>query len=118
MFLAVFIIWPLLEALLTPDAATWRSLSESARWRSATLNTLWLTALSGGSAVVLGLLYALAVTKFRIPGWRFFGWEPLLGLFLPPFVGALALLLLIRSHGHITSQLHGLVVSIHALHDI
>ena len=117
-FLAVFIVWPLLEALLTPDAATWRSLSESARWRSATLNTLWLTALSGGSAVVLGLLYALAVTKFRIPGWRFFGWVPLLGLFSPPFVGALALILLFGRNGLITSQLLGLDVSIYGWHGI
>src|SRR5690625_7276879 len=90
MFLAVFIIWPLLEALLTPDAATWRSLSESARWRSATLNTLWLTALSGGSAVVLGLLYARRGWGISTPRARSAARAPRLDLLSPPFAGARA----------------------------
>lgn len=118
LFLALFILWPLVEAALTPAAETWRSLAQSSRWRTATLNTLWLTALSGSSAVLLGLLYALAVTKFRIPGWRFFGWIPLLGLFSPPFVGALALILLFGRNGLITSQLLGLDVSLYGWHGV
>lgn len=118
LFLGLFVLLPLYGALLTPDADTWRSLAASSRWRTATLNTLWLTALSGSSAVLLGLLFALAVTKFRVPGWRFFSWVPLLGLFSPPFVGALALILLFGRNGLITSQLLGLDVSIYGWHGV
>ncbi len=118
LFLLLFILWPLLEAALTPDLDTWRSLAASSRWRTATFNTLWLTVISGGSAVLLGLLFALAVTRFRIPGWKVFSWIPLLGLFSPPFVGALALILLFGRNGLITSQLLGLQVSIYGWHGV
>ncbi len=116
--LLTFVLWPMLEAAVTPDGATWSSLAASSRWRSATLNTLWLTALSGGSAVLLGLVFALSVTRFRVPGWRLFSWIPLLGLFSPPFVGALALVLLFGRNGLITSQLLGLQVSIYGWHGV
>ena len=116
--LLLFVAWPLLEAALTPSAATWGSLATGSRWRTATLNTLLITVLSGGSAVLLGLVFALAVTRFRVPGWRLFSWIPLLGLFSPPFVGALALILLFGRNGLITSQLLGLQVSLYGWHGV
>ena len=118
LFLILFVAVPLLEAVLTPGADTWRSLPGTPRFRTATVNTLWITALSSSSAVLLGLLYALAVSKFRVPGWRFLGWVPLLGLFSPPFVGALALILLFGRNGVITSQLLGLDVSLYGWHGV
>ncbi len=118
LFLAVFVLLPLFEAARTPGVDTWRTVLASSRWRSATLNTLWLSALSVCSAVLLGLIYALAVARFRIPGWRFFGWVPLAGLFSPPFVGALALILLFGRNGLITRGLLGLEVSIYGWHGV
>lgn len=118
LFLLLFVLLPLLEAAVTPGADTWRSLPATGRFRTAAFNTLWITVLSSGSAVLLGLLYALAVSKFRIPGWRFLGWVPLLGLFSPPFVGALALILLFGRNGVVTSQLLGLDVSLYGWHGV
>lgn len=116
--LLLFVIMPLVKAAFTPDADTWRQLLGSSRYRLAIVNTLWLTALSCLSAVSLGLLYALAVTRVRIPGWRFFSWVPLIGLFSPPFVGALALILLFGRNGLITGRLLGLDVSLYGWHGV
>jgi len=116
--LTLFVLLPLVNAALTPEAGTWRALLGSSRYRLAVTNTLWLTALSCVSAVGLGLLYALAVTRVRIPGWRFFSWVPLAGLFSPPFVGALALILLFGRNGIITSGLLGLDVSLYGWHGV
>lgn len=117
-FLAVFVLWPLVNSALTPTAETWRTVLAGSRWRQATFNTLWLTALSSTSAILLGLIFALAVTKFRVPGWRLLAWVPLLGLFSPPFVGALAIILLFGRSGLVTSQLLGLDVSLYGWHGV
>jgi iron(III) transport system permease protein len=116
--LGVFIVWPLVISAVTPDAAAGAKLLGSSRLRQITLQTLWLTALSTVSAITLGLLFALAVTRFRIPGRQLFAWIPLLGLFSPPFVGALSFILLFGRRGLVTSQLLGLDVSIYGWHGI
>jgi iron(III) transport system permease protein len=118
LLLGVFIVWPLLASAVTPGIDTWANLLGSSRLRQITLQTLWLTALSSVSAITLGLLFALAVTRFRIPGRQIFAWIPLLGLFSPPFVGALSFILLFGRRGLVTSQLLGLDVSIYGWHGI
>lgn len=118
LLLSVFVVWPLLVSVFTPDGDTWAQLLTSRRLRQITLQTLWLTALSTVSAITLGLLFALAVTRFKIPGRQLFAWIPLLGLFSPPFVGALAFILLFGRSGLITSQLLGVEVSIYGWHGI
>jgi iron(III) transport system permease protein len=118
LLLGGFIIYPLLVSAFTPTWDTWSNLLGSSRLRQIIWQTLWLTALSTISAITLGLLFALAVTRYRIPGRQLFAWIPLLGLFSPPFVGALSFILLFGRRGLVTSQLLGLDVSIYGWHGI
>ncbi len=118
LFLLTFVLWPLVTAAATPSLQVWQDVLAGSRWRQVAFSTLWLTALSTTSAITLGLVFALAVTKLRVPGWRYFAWVPLLGLFSPPFVGALAIILLFGRNGLITSQLLGLDVSLYGWHGV
>ncbi len=117
-FLAVFVLYPVVLVTTTPSVDDWVRVLSTPRWRAATLNTLTMVVLSTASSLLLGFLYAFAVTKSRVPGHRVFDVVPLLLLVTPPFVGGLAFILLLGRRGLITSTLLGLDVSIYGWHGL
>lgn len=117
-FLAAFVLYPAVMVTLAPSRDDWQQVLTTPRWRAAARNTLTMVLLSTSSSLVLGLLYALAVTKVRVPLARVFEFVPLLLLVTPPFVGGLAFLLLLGRRGLITDTLLGLDVSIYGWHGL
>ncbi len=96
--LAVFVAWPL-AALLATGAAHARALFAAARPLAALPGSLALAAVSAVLTVTLGGVLAYAVTRADIPGKGFVSAVVRLPMVAPPFVAALALLLLAGDHG-------------------
>jgi iron(III) transport system permease protein len=117
-YLAVFVLYPVILVTAAPSLDDWVRVAATPRWRAATINTLTMVVLSTASSLVLGFVYAFAVTKSRVPGRRLFDVVPLLLLVTPPFVGGLAFILLLGRRGLITSSLLGLDVSIYGWHGL
>lgn len=117
-FLATFVLYPTVLVSLAPSREDWQQVLTTPRWRLAARNTLTMVLLSTSSSLLLGLVYALAVTKVRVPGARLFELVPLFLLVTPPFVGGLAFLLLLGRRGLITDALLGLDVSIYGAHGL
>ena len=88
--LGLFVLYPLVVAALTPQGSDWLRAATTERWRVTMANTLQMAALSTVSSVVVGFVYAYAITKAKIPGSGFFKVVPLLPLITPPFVSGLA----------------------------
>ncbi|MBA2666439.1 MAG: iron ABC transporter permease [Trueperaceae bacterium] len=116
--LALFVLYPLLVAAAAPRAEDWLRALTTARWRVTMLNTLQMAALSTISSVIIGFLYAYAVTRARIPGARLFMLVPLLPLITPPFVSGLAFILLFGRRGLVTYELLGLNTDIYGWHGL
>lgn len=117
-FLALFVVAPLVSVAVAPAAADWQQVLATPRWRGAALNTLTMMLLSTASSLVVGTLFAYAVTKARIPGSRLFSAVPLLLLVTPPFISGLAFILLLGRRGLLTYQLLGLETSIYGWHGL
>jgi iron(III) transport system permease protein len=117
-FLVTFVLYPTVLVTLAPGRDDWERVLSTPRWRAAAQNTLTMVLLSTSTSLLLGLVYALAVTKVRVPGARVFEFVPLFLLVTPPFVGGLAFLLLLGRRGLITDALLGLDVSIYGWHGL
>jgi len=117
-FLGLFVVYPLVRVGLTPTAADWGRVLESERWRGAFFHSLLMMGLSTVSSLVLGFVFAYAVTRASLPGGRLFAMVPLAHLLTPPFVGGLAFLLLMGRRGWITNQWLGLDFSIYGWHGL
>ncbi len=111
-FLVVFIVGPLVVVFLEPSSADWARVWATPRWRTATGNTLSMAFRSTATALLVGLVYAIAVERGQLPGKRFFELVPLVLLVSPPFVGGLAFIFLLGRNGLITSQWLGLEISL------
>ena len=118
LFLLTFVVGPLVRVVREPTLSDWRLVMTTPRWQRAALNTLITLGLSTVSSLLLGTVYAYAVTRARVPGARFFGVVPLFLLLTPPFVAGLAFILLLGRRGLLTYQLLGLETSIYGLHGL
>lgn len=118
LFVGLFVVAPLLKVSLEPGLREWRQVLVTPRWQRAGLNTLITLALTTPSALLLGGLYAFAVTRARVPFARFFSVVPLFLLLTPPFVAGLSFILLLGRRGLITHQLLGLEANIYGLHGL
>lgn len=118
LFLLAFVVWPLVRVALEPSAADWRQVFTTPRWQRAAGNTLITLVLSTSSSLLLGTLYAFAVTRARVPGARLFSAVPLFLLLTPPFVSGLAFILLLGRRGLLTYHLLGLETSIYGWHGL
>ena len=116
--LGLFVVYPLAMAIITPRADDWLRAVTTPRWRVTMGNTLMMAALSTVSSVVIGFLYAYAITRARIPWARFFTLVPLLPLITPPFVSGLAFILLFGRRGLVTYELLGLNTNIYGWHGL
>lgn len=118
LFLLAFVVAPLARVAYEPGLDDWRQVFTTPRWQQAMVNTLVTLVLSTTSSLVLGTLYAYAVTRARVPWAGFFGIVPLFLLLTPPFVEGLAFILLLGRRGLLTYHVLGLSADIYGLHGL
>lgn len=112
-FLAICIIYPLFCILSTPTLDDFLAVLKSPILKQAALNTALEGLCSTVCAVLIGYIYAYAVTKANIPLGRFFRVIPLIHLITPPFVGGLSFILLLGRNGLVTKTILGLDISLY-----
>lgn len=116
--LVLLIVYPTVRALFEPSWADIERVFTTSRWRSAARNTALITVLSTVSSVLVGTVFAYAVTRARVWGSRFFAAMPLLLLVTPPFVGGFAFILLFGRRGLFTHTVLGLEASPYGWHGL
>lgn len=70
-------------------------------------STLFLAIMTGLSTTLLGLAFALIVTRTQFAGKKFLGFFSILPMITPPFVVGMALILLLGASGSLTQWLNG-----------
>ena len=113
--LVLFILYPLVRVLtvsLFPDGVfsprLYRELLGSWFIRQAFLNSVLMGILTAVGGTAIGFLFAFTLTRTDVPGKAFFTLTAILPIISPPFVSALAIILLFGNNGLITRQLLGL----------
>lgn len=112
-FLTLFILFPLICVLLSPNFEDFKHVFSMQIWKKATVNTFLECICSTSLSVLIGFIYAYAVYKTKIPFKKFFSFFPILHLLTPPFVGGLSFILLLGKQGFITHTILGLDVSLY-----
>ena len=111
--LALCIVFPLCQVLLTPSKADFIEVFKSGLWLKTMLNTAVSCICSTVLSVLIGYIYAYAIVYGDIPFKRFFASLPILHLITPPFVGGLSFILLLGRQGFITHTLFGLDITLY-----
>ena len=111
--LALCIVFPLCQVLLTPTKADFIEVFKSGLWLKTMLNTAISCICSTALSVLIGYIYAYAIVYGDIPFKRFFASLPILHLITPPFVGGLSFILLLGRQGFITHTLLGLDITLY-----
>ncbi len=108
-----FVVAPLYQVICYPSLKDYAAFWSRSRWLEATGHSLVMTVLSTLSTTAAGFLFAYGTTRLRIAGakwWRFVAILPILS---PPFVVAIAYVMLFGNRGLITYQLLGLQLDIY-----
>ena len=116
--IGLFVAFPLGRVVLTPQLEEWSRLLARDRWVTALRNTMLITLLSTLSATVLGFIYAYAIERVRITGSRVLTVLAILPLLSPPFLGAIAIIMLLGRQGLITNQLLGVDFQLYGLNGL
>lgn len=116
--LGVFVVVPVVRVLSEPGWAEWARALTTPRHFRLLGNTLGIAALSTGSAVAVGFLFAYATSRPDIPLTRLFRLVAILPLVSPPFVGGLAFILLFGRRGLVTYTLLGLGGDVYGWHGL
>ena len=122
----IFAIWPILSVLRLALSGTEQGFGAALLERltsplvlRAFGNTLLLGALSAVAATVTGFILAFALTRTNMAGKRFVHLVSLLPVISPPFVIALAMILLFGRSGLVTKQVLGIKdANIYGLHSL
>jgi iron(III) transport system permease protein len=77
-------------------------------YRSALWNSLLMGALTALLGTLVGFIFAYALVRARIPGKKFFNIIATIPIISPPFIGALAIIMLFGNNGLISSTLLGM----------
>jgi iron(III) transport system permease protein len=111
----LFILYPLFKVIIVsvfPDGAF--SLSMLGRvvssWhlRTAFLNSLLMGTLTAVLGSLVGFIFAFTITRTNIPCKKFFNLIAIIPIISPPFIGALAIIMLFGNNGLISSTILGL----------
>lgn len=111
--LIVFVLYPLLSVGATSldtgggklGMAVYADAIKSAYIRKAFYNSLLMSTLTALVGTLIGFLFAFAVTRARIPFSKFFNTIAVIPIISPPFIGALAIIMLFGNNGLITWDL-------------
>ena len=111
----IFVVYPLVRVVLasleSPEGfglATYVKVFSGWYMRRAFTNTLLVGVLTSVIGVAIGFIFAYTMAKTDVPGKKIINLLAILPVVSPPFVGAVAILLLFGSNGLITTGLLGL----------
>jgi len=112
--LLLFILYPLARVLIVslfPEGAfsprLYREFLGSWFIRQAFLNSILMGILTAVGGTIVGFLFAYTLTRTNVPGKSLLTLAAILPIISPPFVSALAIILLFGNNGLITRQLLG-----------
>ena len=118
LFLMIFVALPVIKVFIYPSIKEYLAILTRPRSLTAMKNSLFITVLSTLTATSIGFVYAFAMNYTKMPGKKLLDNLTLLPLLSPPFVVALAWILLFGSRGLITRQLLGIRGSIFGWHGL
>jgi iron(III) transport system permease protein len=116
--LLTFVILPIIKVFIYPSIKEYIDILARHRSLRAMQNSLFITVMSTLTATLMGFIYAYAMNYTNMPGKRFLKGVILLPLLSPPFIVALAWILLFGGQGLITRQLLGWRGSIFGWHGL
>ncbi len=110
--LVVFVLFPLVRVIATSlrvdgklTLAVFREIAASAYLRQAFVNSLMMGGLTALIGTAVGFLFAFAVTRADVPLKRVLHGIAIIPIVSPPFIGALAIIMLFGNNGLITWSL-------------
>ncbi len=110
--LLLFVVYPIASVVLqslkpgdTYSLAAYAETLKSAYLRRAFYNSLMMSALTALVGTFLGFLFAFAVVRAKVPLGKFFNGIAIIPIVSPPFIGALAIIMLFGNNGLITWNL-------------
>jgi iron(III) transport system permease protein len=86
-----------------------RTVVSSWHLRQAFFNSLLMGLLTASLGSLVGFIFAFTVTRTSIPFKKFFNLIAIIPIISPPFIGALAIIMLFGNNGFISSHILGLV---------
>ncbi len=124
-FILLFILYPMFRAILETlytergfSLEIYGKLLSEHLFITSFKNTLMITVLSTTTAVLLGYLFAYAITRTDIPGKTLFKYVILIQLISPPFVTGMAFIMLFGRYGLITYGLFKKPFEIYGWHGL
>jgi iron(III) transport system permease protein len=113
--LILFILYPLAKVIIvsvfpqgTFTLEILRKVVSSWHLRQAFFNSLMMGVLTAFFGSLIGFVFAFTITRTDIPLKKFFNLIAIVPIISPPFIGALAIIMLFGNNGFITSTLLGL----------
>lgn len=106
--LVVFVVYPALLVLATPDWTDARAVLLRPRTLQAAWHSVAITVLSTASSTLVGFAFAFVATRRDMPWRPLFRTLGLLPLFAPPFMVAFAYILMFGRQGLLSNHLLGL----------
>ncbi len=110
--LVVFVVWPILSVALQSfrteagySLDIYRDVVKSAYLRKAFYNSFMMSALTAVAGTLIGFLFAFAVTRANVPLKKLFNIIAVIPIVSPPFIGALAIIMLFGNNGLVTWNL-------------
>ena len=111
--LAIFILYPLVEVATTSldvgggrlGFGVYAEVAKSAYIRKALYNSLLMSTLTAIVGTIIGFIFAFAVVRAKVPLARFFNTMAVIPIVSPPFIGALAIIMLFGNNGLISWNL-------------
>ncbi len=110
--LVVFVLYPILSVAvqsLKTDAGysfgVYGEVAKSVYLRRAFYNSLMMSVLTALAGTLIGFAFAFAVTRANVPFKKFFNIIAVIPIVSPPFIGALAIIMLFGNNGLITWNL-------------
>ncbi len=115
--LTLFIIYPLLRVIVVSFQVDGRFSLKNFRdamtysngyYMKALWNSLWMGVATAVLGTLIGFIFAYSLTRADIPGKKFFNIIATIPIISPPFIGALAIVMLFGRNGFISSTLLGM----------
>lgn len=117
LFLLVGVVFPLYSMIVRSwqdGDSKWVGLANYAKYVStpalvaSLINTFWMASITALISVVLGFVYAYALTRTAMPGKFIFRVLGILPLYIPPLANAIGIVYLFGNNGLITKGLFGI----------
>ncbi len=110
--LILFILYPLLKVAIVAfsykgkfSLKNFQEAFDFWYYRKALFNSLVMALLTATIGSAIGFVFAYALTRAKIPGQRFFNIIATIPIISPPFIGALAIIMLFGRNGFISSTI-------------